>query len=69
VSAAAIFQSNLGTDEQQNHSERSNRAAFEEGLGAKVRDELELYVQTETASLEQALTRLGSPHVARAATA
>jgi uncharacterized glyoxalase superfamily metalloenzyme YdcJ len=64
VSAAGIFQSNLGTEEQQNYAERSNRVAFEEGLGAKVRDELELYAQTEAASLEQALTRLGSPHIA-----
>jgi uncharacterized glyoxalase superfamily metalloenzyme YdcJ len=69
VSAAGIFQSNLGTEEQQNYGERSNRAAFEEGLGAKVRDELELYAQTEATSLQQALTRLGSKHIAPTLTA
>jgi uncharacterized glyoxalase superfamily metalloenzyme YdcJ len=69
VSAAGIFQSNLGTEEQQNYSERSNRSAFEQGLGTRVRDELELYAQTEAASLEQALTRLGSPHIALTVTA
>jgi uncharacterized glyoxalase superfamily metalloenzyme YdcJ len=69
VSAAGIFQSNLVTEEQQNYSECSNRSAFEEGLGTKVRDELELYARTEAASLEQALTRLGSPHVAITLTA
>jgi uncharacterized glyoxalase superfamily metalloenzyme YdcJ len=69
VSAAEIFRSNLGTEEQQKYSERSNRSAFEDGLGTRVRNELELYAQTETASLEQALTRLGSPHIALSVTA
>ncbi len=60
VSAAGIFQSNLGTDEQKNYVERSNRAAFEAALGAVVHDELELYAETERASLDQALKQLGS---------
>jgi uncharacterized glyoxalase superfamily metalloenzyme YdcJ len=60
VSAAGIFQSNLGTDAQKNYAERSNRAAFEVALGAVVRDELELYAETEKASLDQALKQLGS---------
>jgi uncharacterized glyoxalase superfamily metalloenzyme YdcJ len=64
VSAAGIFQSNLGIEEQQNYGERSNRAAFEEGLGAKVRDELDLYARTEAASLEQAFAQLGVPSCA-----
>jgi uncharacterized glyoxalase superfamily metalloenzyme YdcJ len=69
VSAAGIFQSNLGTDEQQNYTGRSNQAAFEAALGAEVHDELAMYAQAEQTSLEQALVRLGSPHVARKAIA
>jgi uncharacterized glyoxalase superfamily metalloenzyme YdcJ len=61
VSAAGIFQSNLGTDAQQKYAERSNRAAFEAALGAEVRDELELYAQVEQTSLDQALVQLGAP--------
>ncbi len=59
VSAAGIFQSNLGTDQQQNYATRSNRAAFEEALGAKVQDELELYAERQAASLEMAMETLG----------
>jgi uncharacterized glyoxalase superfamily metalloenzyme YdcJ len=69
VSAAGIFQSNLGTDQQQDYAARSNRAAFETALGAKVHDEMKLYAQTERDSLEQALVQLGSPHLARRAMA
>lgn len=60
VSAAGIFQSNLGTDEQKNYAAQSNRIQFEAALGAAVRDELELYAQTEAASLKQALQQLGA---------
>lgn len=63
VSAAGIFQSNLGTDEQRNYDAQSNRAAFEAGLGAKVHDELELYARAESASLEQSLIALGASHL------
>ncbi|WP_044558350.1 VOC family protein [Azospirillum sp. B4] len=59
VSAAGIFQSNLGTDEQRNYDARSHRQAFEEALGAKVHDELDLYAQAQAQSIEQALARLG----------
>jgi uncharacterized glyoxalase superfamily metalloenzyme YdcJ len=69
VSAAGIFQSNLGTDAQQNYAARSNQAAFEAALGAEVHDELELYAQAEQASLDQALVQLGSPHLAHKAIA
>ena len=69
VSAAGIFQSNPGTDEQRNYGEQSNRAAFEQGLGAKVHDELGLYARAERASLAQSLIRLGSPHIAFKASA
>ncbi|MCP3379886.1 VOC family protein [Bradyrhizobium sp. CCGUVB4N] len=64
VSAAGIFQSNLGTDQQQNYAARSNRAAFEVALGAGVHDEMKLYAQAERTSLEQAVRQLGSPHLA-----
>ena len=69
VSAAGIFQSNLGTGQQQNYAARSNRTAFETALGAEVHDEMKLYAQTERDSLEQALVQLGSPHLARRAMA
>jgi uncharacterized glyoxalase superfamily metalloenzyme YdcJ len=59
VSAAGIFQSNLGTDRQQNYAARSNRAAFEAALGSTVQDELELYAERQAASLDAALDALG----------
>ncbi|MEW9306765.1 2-oxoadipate dioxygenase/decarboxylase HglS [Labrys neptuniae] len=69
VSAAGIFQSNLGTDEQQNYGERSNRIEFERALGAPVQDELALYAATEKRSLDLALAQLGDPHLAMMAIA
>lgn len=63
VSAAGIFQSNLGTDEQNNYVGRSNRAQFEEALGIAVYDELELYDQATRASLERAMKQLGLPRL------
>jgi len=59
VSAAGIFQSNLGSDEQKNYSEQSNQDVFEQCLGAPVRDELALYAGLEHASLADALKTLG----------
>ncbi|TBZ18248.1 2-oxoadipate dioxygenase/decarboxylase HglS [Rhizobium leguminosarum] len=59
VSAAGIFQSNLGTDQQQNYATRSNRDAFEAALGAAVQDELALYAERQAASLDSALEALG----------
>ncbi|UPK07952.1 VOC family protein [Bradyrhizobium sp. 170] len=58
VSAAGIFQSNLGTDEQQNYAERANQEAFEDALGAKIADEFALYAQAEQSSLDEALSQL-----------
>ncbi|WP_160007812.1 VOC family protein [Rhizobium sp. 18055] len=58
VSAAGIFQSNLGTDQQQNYATRSNRAAFEAALGAVVTDELDLYAERQARSLETAIELL-----------
>lgn len=69
VSAAGIFQSNLGSDQRQNYAAHSNRAAFETALGAQVHDEMKLYARAESDSLEQALLQLGSPHLAHRATA
>ena len=43
VSAAGIFQSNLGDDDQKSYQVSAARAAFEEALGAKVNDEFALY--------------------------
>ncbi len=59
VSAAGIFQSNLGTDQQQNYATRSNRSAFEEALGATVTDELDLYAERQARSLDAAIDLLG----------
>ncbi|MBX4948824.1 VOC family protein [Rhizobium binae] len=59
VSAAGIFQSNLGTDQQQNYVTRSNRDAFEAALGATVQDELALYAERQAASLDAAMEALG----------
>jgi uncharacterized glyoxalase superfamily metalloenzyme YdcJ len=59
VSAAGIFQSNLGTDQQQNYATRSNRVAFEEALGAVVTDELDLYAERQARSLDTAIDLLG----------
>jgi len=59
VSAAGIFQSNLGTDQQQNYATRSNRDAFEAALGATVQDELALYAERQAASLDAAMEALG----------
>lgn len=60
VSAAGIFQSNLGTDELKSYSAQSNRAQFETALGVPIQDELELYAQADKASLGRALVQLGS---------
>ena len=65
VSAAGIFQSKLGTEQQRNYAARSNRAMFETALGAEVRDEMKLYAQAERVFLVQ----LELPHLARQAMA
>ncbi|MGH1353590.1 MAG: 2-oxoadipate dioxygenase/decarboxylase HglS [Thalassovita sp.] len=63
VSAAGIFQSNLGSDEQSNFSQTANQDAFEADLGATVADEIALYQATEDQSLAAALTALGQAHL------
>ncbi|MBP9961071.1 MAG: DUF1338 domain-containing protein, partial [Pseudomonas sp.] len=52
VSAAGIFQSNLGDDSHSQYGSNANREAFEQALGKSVQDELALYAQSERRSLE-----------------
>lgn len=59
VSAAGIFQSNLGGEEGQNFAENHNQKGFEQALGAKVLDEFTLYEQVQNTSLANVLAKLG----------
>ncbi|EEZ16218.1 conserved hypothetical protein [Brucella melitensis bv. 2 str. 63/9] len=52
VSAAGIFQSNLGDDETQEFVESPNQKRFEDDLGAKVLNEFEHYARIERESIE-----------------
>ncbi len=56
VSAAGIFQSNLGRDERATFTLHDARSDFEEALGTSVIEEQELYL----AAQERSLTRCGS---------
>lgn len=58
VSAAGIFQSNLGDKEAKQYDQSSNKELFEKALGAKVVDELSLYRETERQSIEDCLNKL-----------
>ncbi|KPA91417.1 VOC family protein [Pseudomonas sp. RHF3.3-3] len=58
VSAAGIFQSNLGDHAQAHYAELANRDAFQRALGRETLDELQLYQLTEQASLRSALAAL-----------
>jgi uncharacterized glyoxalase superfamily metalloenzyme YdcJ len=51
VSAAGIFQSNLGGEEQRAYAAQANRDAFEQALGGRVADEFAIYAQMESDSL------------------
>lgn len=59
VSAAGIFQSNLGDSRQTQYATASSRAAFEQALGIGVIDEMELYQQTQQRSLQACAQALG----------
>jgi uncharacterized glyoxalase superfamily metalloenzyme YdcJ len=59
VSAAGIFQSNLGDDDTQEFVESPNQKRFEEDLGAKVLNEFEHYARIERESIEAVQARLG----------
>ncbi len=52
VSAADIFQSNLGGMEQKSYLANTNRDAFEAALGASLFDEFALYEQAQARSIE-----------------
>ncbi|MDT8879315.1 VOC family protein [Halomonas saccharevitans] len=58
VSAAGIFQSNLGGGENAAYAGNANREAFEAALGAAVTDELALYAERERASRAAVLEAL-----------
>ncbi|PNG38942.1 DUF1338 domain-containing protein [Pseudomonas asplenii] len=57
VSAAGIFQSNLGDAAQAHYGEHSNRQAFEQALGRATIDELRLYAATQQRSINECLSR------------
>lgn len=57
VSAAGIFQSNLGDAAQAHYGEHSNRQAFEQALGRATIDELGLYAATQQRSIDECLTQ------------
>ena len=59
VSAAGIFQSNLGDNAQTDYGTHSNQVDFEQALGARVIDELGLYADTQRRSIEQCAAELG----------
>jgi uncharacterized glyoxalase superfamily metalloenzyme YdcJ len=58
VSAAGIFQSNLGDDAGPSVTADANREAFAAALGAEPADELALYADSEAASIRACLKRL-----------
>ncbi|WP_249976253.1 2-oxoadipate dioxygenase/decarboxylase HglS [Vreelandella olivaria] len=62
VSAAGIFQSNLGEHQRDEYASQANQAQFEHDLGAQVMDEITLYYQRQQATLEEALAALGVKH-------
>ncbi|CAB3648491.1 DUF1338 domain-containing protein [Achromobacter marplatensis] len=59
VSAAGIFQSNLGDKAQAEYAQNASQTAFEAALGAPVQDELALYQDTQDRSLAACLQALG----------
>ncbi|MGP9655526.1 2-oxoadipate dioxygenase/decarboxylase HglS [Halomonas sp. AOP35-4E-18] len=58
VSAAGIFQSNLGGGQNEAYAGNANRGAFEAALGVQVTDELSLYAEREDASKAKVLATL-----------
>lgn len=58
VSAAGIFQSNLGDGAGPTVTADANRAAFEAALGTAPADEFTLYAEREAASIDHCLERL-----------
>ncbi|WP_404376296.1 VOC family protein [Vreelandella aquamarina] len=67
VSAAGIFQSNLGGEQlggeqRDEYESHANQAQFERDLGVAVIDEIALYAKRQQASLDKALAALGVTH-------
>ena len=60
VSAAGIFQSNLGDAAQSHYAGQSNRQAFETALGRTTIDELALYAATQQRSIDECMSALGA---------
>jgi uncharacterized glyoxalase superfamily metalloenzyme YdcJ len=60
VSAAGIFQSNLGEQGEEDFSQNPNQAAFERDLGMQVADQFSLYQAMQSHSIEQCLVELAS---------
>ncbi|WP_460139590.1 2-oxoadipate dioxygenase/decarboxylase HglS [Pseudomonas sp. S2_E01] len=58
VSAAGIFQSNLGDAAQVHYDQHSNQQAFERALGRATLDELQLYAETQRRSIEECFATL-----------
>lgn len=58
VSAAGIFQSNLGEGGQGHYDSQSNQAIFEQSLGVKVFDMNEIYQNIQQQSLNACLAAL-----------
>ncbi|MCY1463539.1 hypothetical protein D9M71_814470 [compost metagenome] len=63
VSAAGIFQSNLGNSTRDAYDQSASRAEFERALGRPVLDEMALYARTQQASLAACAQELGLPRL------
>jgi uncharacterized glyoxalase superfamily metalloenzyme YdcJ len=61
VSAAGIFQSNLGDAEHQMYASNEAKASFERDLGTQVHDEFGLYQAAERRSIEAIRRQLDAP--------
>lgn len=61
VSAAGIFQSNLGDDSQSHYAASSNQQQFQMDLGRETINELQLYADTQRRSLLECSTQLRVP--------
>lgn len=59
VSAAGIFQSNLGDDAQAHYNTSSNQQDFQRALGRNIINELKLYADTQQRSLQACAKALG----------
>jgi uncharacterized glyoxalase superfamily metalloenzyme YdcJ len=59
VSAAGIFQSNLGDDAQTHYNTSSNQQDFQRALGRNTINELKLYADTQQRSLQACAKALG----------